>query len=73
MSITQSQYLSIALIALFVVGLMLVPDVANAADYLVSPIVTEIKSGEKPVGTVASASITLLAIRRTWKIIRGSI
>lgn len=75
MSITQTQqrYAMMALVALLALAYMLMPEISEAATYTVTPITQEIKKGETPVGTVASASIGLLAVRRTWKIIRGSI
>lgn len=75
MSITQTQqrYAMMALVALLALAYMLMPEISEAATYTVTPITQEIKKGEIPVGTVASASIGLLAVRRTWKIIRGSI
>lgn len=69
----QQRYILMSLVALCAFAYMLIPEIADAATYNVTAITGEIKKGETPVGSVASASIGLLAVRRTWKIIRGSI
>lgn len=44
-----------------------------AADYNVKTVTAEINKGEAPVAAVAAATISLLVVRRVWKIIKGSI
>lgn len=44
-----------------------------AADYNVKAVTTEIAKGEAPVAAVAAATVSLLVVRRVWKIIKGSI
>lgn len=44
-----------------------------AADYNVKTVTAEIAKGEAPVAAVAAATVSLLVVRRVWKIIKGSI
>lgn len=44
-----------------------------AATYDIADPLNDISAGKAPVGSAAAATMGLLAIRRTWKIIRSSI